>query len=120
MQKVAEKVQEIDNKKREADKDFILKEIEKLGRNLGGAATGRKAGGELKPLAADSAGPGAPGKETGIKYTIVKGDTLSVIVQACKDKGIKVTVDQIIKANPGLKPNSLQVGQEIFIPASQP
>jgi LysM repeat protein len=28
-----------------------------------------------------------------------------------------VTTDQILKANPGLNPNSLKVGQKIFIPA---
>jgi LysM repeat protein len=28
-----------------------------------------------------------------------------------------VTADQILKANPGLDPKSLKVGQKIFIPA---
>lgn len=48
-----------------------------------------------------------------------KGDTLSTIVQAYRDNNIKVTMDQILKANPGLKPERMRVGQKIFIPAPQ-
>ena len=55
--------------------------------------------------------------EKGIEYTVQQGDTLSAIAQACKDKKIKVTVDQIVKANPGLKPDKMRPGQKLFIPA---
>ena len=48
---------------------------------------------------------------------IQSGDTLDAIVQAYKEKNIKVTVAQILKANPGLKAERLRVGQKIFIPA---
>ena len=58
-------------------------------------------------------------EEKGFPYVIQSGDTLSVIIQAYRDKSIKVTVDQILKANPGLKPDKLHVGQKIFIPAPQ-
>ena len=51
---------------------------------------------------------------------IQSGDTLSAIVQAYKEKNIKVTVAQILKANPGLKAERLIVGTKIFIPAPQP
>jgi len=34
---------------------------------------------------------------------VQKGDTLSTIVQAYRDKNIKVSKDQILKANPDLK-----------------
>jgi len=57
------------------------------------------------------------GDEKGYPYTIQSGDTLSVIVQAYKEKNIKITVDQILKANPGLNEKKLKVGQKIFIPA---
>ena len=46
-----------------------------------------------------------------------RGDTLSIIAKAYRDQGIKVTTDQILKANPGLDPKSLKVGQKILIPA---
>ena len=57
------------------------------------------------------------GNEKVIPYVIQSGDSLSVIVQAYKEKNIKVTVDQILKANPGLNEKKLRVGQKIFIPA---
>ena len=53
-------------------------------------------------------------------YVVKSGDTLDAIVQAYKEKNIKVTVAGIRKANPGLKADRLRVGQKIFIPAPQP
>ena len=53
-------------------------------------------------------------------YVVQSGDTLSVIVQAYNEKGIKVTTKQILKANPGLVPEKMKVGQKIFIPAPKP
>ena len=53
-------------------------------------------------------------------YMIQSGDTLEAIVQAYKEKNIKVTVAGILKANPGLKAERLIVGKKIFIPAPQP
>jgi septal ring factor EnvC (AmiA/AmiB activator) len=53
-------------------------------------------------------------------YVIQSGDTLEAIVQAYKEKNIKVTVAGILKANPGLKAERLIVGKKIFIPAPQP
>jgi LysM repeat protein len=48
---------------------------------------------------------------------IQSGDTLSSVVSAYRDKGVKITVEDVLKANPGVKPTSLRVGQKIFIPA---
>jgi LysM repeat protein len=117
MRKLAEKLQEIDQK-RVADNEKILKEIEKLGRAGAVARTERKA---PKSQAEPSASAGTiGGAEKGFEYVIQSGDTLSTIAQAYREKGIKITSDQILKANPGLKPNSLRVGQKIFIPAAGP
>lgn len=58
-----------------------------------------------------------PKDEKGFPYTIQKGDTLSIIVQAYREKNIRITTDQILKANPGLKADKLKVGQQIWIPA---
>jgi LysM repeat protein len=58
--------------------------------------------------------------EKGYEYVIKSGDTLDAVAQAYKDQNIKVTVAQILKANPGLKAERLRVGQKIFIPAPQP
>jgi len=104
LRKLAERVQEVD-RKRESDRDLILKEIEKLGKTI--AAPSRP----VTP-----AGGGAARAEKGFEYAIQPGDTLSGIVAACREQGVRVTVDQILKANEGLKPEGLRVGQKIFIP----
>jgi len=44
------------------------------------------------------------------------GDTISAIAKAYQDKGVKVTVKQILDANPGLDPKNLKVGQKVWIP----
>jgi LysM repeat protein len=112
LKKLADQVQEID-KKRQADRELILKEIEKLGK-VGGS--GRKSTPTVttNPPAGGS-NPG--GKQNGYEYIIQRNDTLNIVAKAYRDQGIKVTADQILKANPGLDPKSLKVGQKIFIPA---
>ena len=60
------------------------------------------------------------GDEKVFPYVVQSGDTLDAIVLAYREKNIKVTVAQILKANPGLKPERLKVGQKIYIPAPQP
>jgi LysM repeat protein len=117
LKKLADQVQEID-KKRQADRVLILKEIEKLGK-VGGSPPGRKP----TPTATTNSAAGGSnpgGKENGYEYKVAAGDTLSIIAKAYRDQGIKVTADQIQKVNPGLNPNSLKVGQKIFIPAPAP
>jgi regulator of replication initiation timing len=61
--------------------------------------------------------PAAP--DTGFWYPIEKGDTLSAIIQACREKGLKVTREQILKANPKLKPNVLIPKAKIWIPVEK-
>jgi LysM repeat protein len=41
---------------------------------------------------------------------------LSAIVEAYRTKGIKVTLKQVLEANPNLNEKKLYVGQKIFIP----
>ena len=107
---LTEKLKEVD-RKRADDRDLILKEIEKLGKSITASASRpRPAADEPRPRAAD-----VPDK--GYEYVVQSGDTLSAIVTAYREQGVKVTVDQVLKANPGLKASSLQVGKKIFIPA---
>jgi hypothetical protein len=52
------------------------------------------------------------------KVKVVKGDTLSAIAKAASTPGNKVTVADIVKANPKITdPNKINVGQQINIPA---
>jgi LysM repeat protein len=62
----------------------------------------------------------ANGQETGYKYTIRSGDTLSAIVVALREQGILVTLKQVKDANPNVQWTRLKIGQEIFIPAPVP
>lgn len=98
---LAEAVKEVD-RKREVDRELILAEIKKASRAV--AAT-------PAPNPQSSA-PSA----SGFKYTVQSGDTLSAIVSAYRRGKVNVTVEDVLKANPGLKANSMKVGQTIVIP----
>lgn len=110
LKQLAQQVQEID-RKRQADRDLILKEIEKLGKIS--AAPSRS---KSPPVAAsaDDTAPAAPQK--GYEYKVQAGDTISAIAKAYRDQGVKVTTEGLLKANPKLDPAKLYVGQKIFIP----
>ena len=116
VRRLTEKMQELD-KNREHDKEIILKEIGKLGKVVASPTPPAK----KSTAAADTPAASTEAKATpekGFEYTIQQDDTLSRIVAGCKEKNVKVTVDQILKANPGLKPERLKPGQKIFIPAT--
>ena len=115
LKKLADQVQEIDRKRQE-DRELILKEIEKLGK-VSSSPASHKPSPIVSTPAADNPAPAATGPQKGYDYTIQRGDTLLAIAKAYRDQGIKVTTDQILKANPGLDPKSLIVGKKIFIPA---
>jgi len=78
------------------------------------------------PPATKKLSPASPGEaptekpdvsDKGFEQVVKPGDTLSAIVKAYQDKNIKITMEQVLKANPGLKPEKLHPGQKIFIPA---
>jgi TolA-binding protein len=129
LKNLAEQVQEIDRKRQE-DNQKILDALKTLG----------KSGGFRRPPPDNSPpainpGPNSPnptpisnqggtqpgpgGSQQGYWYTIQPGNTLTAISKAYRAQGVKVSVDDILKANPGLNPNSLIVGKKIWIPAPQ-
>jgi septal ring factor EnvC (AmiA/AmiB activator) len=110
LKRLAERIQEID-RKREADKELILARIAELGK----AFSASTAANRRPPPPEKSSAPARP--EKGYEHVVRSGETLSVIIQAFREEGIKVTLDQVVKANPGLNPDRLQIGQKIFIPA---
>jgi len=59
----------------------------------------------------------APAKqEEGYEYVVKSGQTLWAIAKAYQDQGVKVTVDDIRKANNLKDGQSLKTGQKLFIP----
>ncbi len=110
---LADRVREVD-KKRSDDNELIKGEIAKLGKLL--ASTPPPKSHPASPPEED-AKQQASRPEAGFEYVVQQGDSLSAIVQACREKGVKVTMDQIRKANPKLVPEKMRVGQKIFIPA---
>jgi LysM repeat protein len=124
---LAQAVQEID-KKREADKELILKEMEKLAKVVSAPPPTHPHDKPPKSHPQDSENgngsrststSGGTGEhdQTGFYYVIKSGDTLSLIAQAYREQGIKVSTPQIVEANPNVNPAKLLVGTKIFIPA---
>ena len=115
LQKLAGQVQEL-AKKQQADNDLVLKEIEKLGKISSSPASSHRLSADVS-MPTDNLTGNTGDKQKGYWQVVGNGDTVSAIAKAYRDKGIKVTVDQILKANPGLDPKNLIVGKKIFIPA---
>lgn len=57
-----------------------------------------------------------PPSHRGLQYTVEPGDTLIAIVKALGQKGIVITVEDILTANPGLEPTKMATGRSIIIP----
>ena len=113
---LANQVKEIE-KKRQADNELVLEQFKKLAKISSGS--GHKTTPSAPTVNTNNLTPTPTSPQKGYDYTIASGDTISAIVKAYRAQGIKVTTDQILKANPGLNPNSLIVGKKIFIPAPQ-
>ena len=111
LKSLANQVQEID-RKRQDDRELILKQIEKLGKVAAEAPV------HIKPATptpkVEDPTPATPQK--GYDYVIAPGDTLGAIVKAYRAQGVKVTRSQIIAANPKINPDVLISGRKIFIP----
>jgi LysM repeat protein len=115
LKRVAKGIEDVD-RKRIADSELVQKQLEKIRQALD------------RPIPQPKKITSAPPKENpvpdkattpreGVEHVIKPGETLSAIVQGCRDQKIKVTQKQILDANPGLKPDLLIPGKKIFIPA---
>lgn len=113
---LAKKLQEIDEN-RIKDNKRIVETLDELGKKGLAPPAGKKS--RPKPESIEGSTPVPTTPEKGFEHVVASGDTLSTIAQAYKEKGIKVTVDQILKANPGLVPEKMKVGQKLFIPAPE-
>ena len=121
VRRLAEKLQEID-RNRIADSEKFVKAFEKLGKATAESPPPSVRKTPRAPVpppeeAPKNGGAAAGGSEKGFEHVIAPGDTFSTIAQAYREKGVKVTSEQIQKANPHLKASSLRVGQKVFIPS---
>jgi LysM repeat protein len=115
LKKLAGQVKDL-AKKQQDDNDLIVKELEKLGKGGGVSTTSHKAPSISMPASADNSTANPGDKQNGFWQPVGSHDTIIAIAKAYQDKGIKVTADQILAANPGLNPGKLKVGQKIWIP----
>ncbi len=112
LNKLAEQVKDL-AKKQQDDNDLVLKELEKLGKGGSISTTSHKP----PDVTTENPTTTAGSPQKGYYYTIHEKDTLSAVAKAYSaELKIKVTVEQILNANPGLNPKNLIVGKKIFIP----
>ncbi len=129
--KLSTSIKEVD-KNREADKKLMLETLEQMGTaikemrkliNVAAHITPPKAP-PKNEKSEESTSPAAdkPDKIKAFTHKVASGENLSVIIKAYNDKlkeeGVtkRITLDMVLKANPGLKPERMQIGQEILIP----
>jgi septal ring factor EnvC (AmiA/AmiB activator) len=117
LKKLAEQVQEID-RKREEDRDLILKQIENLSKVAAIAPVSTSHHTRTPPDESGSSGSSAPQK--GYEYIIKEGDNLGLIIKAYRAGGVRVTKSQIVAANPKINPDVLIPGTKLFIPDPNP
>lgn len=113
LKRLADAIKEVDRKRME-DAGKIHDDLLKLQHNLTAPPPRSRQTAPSEDMGSmeRSAGP-----EKGYEYVVKRGDTLSLILKAYHDNNVNVSLEQILKANPGLKPERLRVGQKIFIPA---
>jgi Skp family chaperone for outer membrane proteins len=112
IKRLADAIEEVD-RKRLKDQDNVssaLREMEKLIVKGGSAPRNNAPKTQSAPPKLDSSGKG-------YEYTIRANDNASKIAAALREqKGLKITAQQIIDANPGLDWTKMKIGQKIFIP----
>jgi len=116
LKRVADAVREVDRKRLE-DYEKIGTQLRSLGKTLAASAPAATKKPPVSASVGNARSERAPVEEKGFEHIVKSGETLSLIMQAYRDQNIKVSLEQILKANPGLKPEKLRVGQKVFIPA---
>lgn len=115
LRKLAKQVQDLADKQQK-DNDQVVRTLEKLSKISAPPPATRRPPPEAAP-AASTDNSATAGPQNGYYYTIKENDSLVAIAKAYRAQNVKVTWEQILKANPGLDPKNLIVGKKIFIPA---
>ena len=107
LKQLTEKLREVDVK-RQTDNEKVLTALDKL----------------AKAVAAQPSLPTRPppsiakNDKGGYWYEVRANDTISGIVKAYRDQGIKVTLKQVLEANSTINPTKLKPGEKVWIPDS--
>jgi TolA-binding protein len=124
LRKFVEKLKEVDEK-RDADNKLILEKIKELAKVPVAVAPpveeSHRGRGNQERGNPERGGPETASEEAPFVYKIQKNDQLYKVVaeynKEFQKKGWgRITLDQVLKANPDLKPNRLIVGKTILIP----
>lgn len=124
IRRLADSVKEVDTKRR-TDNEKVLAEIAKLGKQIADTpvAPPPVPKSHSAPVAHSAPPPDADSKPTqpatpqkGIEYVVKSGDSLSGLVDSCRQKGLKMTQKMMREANPDVNWDRLRIGQKIFIP----
>ena len=110
LKKLVETISEVD-KKRVEDNKLLKEVIESLGAKLLAVAAAPPATPERREEASSDGTP-----EVGYWHVVESGQYLSMIVKAYREQGVKVNLQQVMDANPGVNWNRLPIGKKIFIP----
>lgn len=108
MKEVGDKLKELDDK-RVSDNKTLREEVEKLVKSLKVPSSGGS-NSSTTPV------PPTPVSEEGFTHVIKDGETVSSIIGAFRAQGVKTTLSDVQRGNPGVNLNRVKVGQEIFIP----
>jgi LysM repeat protein len=124
IRKLGEQIVKVDDA-RVADNKRVQEALERLGETFKKSLTQKpvrpistvapSGGAKTTPLPVGNP-PAGGGQEEGFEYIVVSGDRPDKIAAKYKAEGINVTSAGIIKANPSVDWNKLQVGQKLFIP----
>ena len=113
LRKYIDKLKEQLDEQREADKKLILGNIKELAKVPVVPA--------VEPPKTSARHSKEEASDEHYVYTVKKNDRLLDIVVACNEKfqkngQSKITMEQVLEANPGLKANHLVTGKKIIIP----
>ena len=115
LQKLANEVKEIDRKRLD-DRELILGKIQELARISATPTHVHHPVAAPKENSDEGGAKDAGPSQKAFPYTVQSGDSLTAIIKAFREKGVKVTLAQVLKANPGLTAKTLYVGKTIYIP----
>jgi peptidoglycan hydrolase CwlO-like protein len=103
--------------KRKKDQELILDSIEDIGKaRIAAAQAAQSSSNNSSGSKSVKPDPQPSTSSVGYEYEVQPGDNISSIVASYRESGVPVTVNMVLRANPSVVPERLQVGTKLFIP----